>query len=168
MVQRRQERDLRFFLPLVSDLTEPQARLVLVFQAVMLRHAAGAVPALLDQDVADAAEAVAATLETARKGVIYEHQAGIDPGAATERRAPGRARLARARALADRQGRARRRRSLFGGSSRPRGRPPLPWLATNLPSSSTSRGAWRRSRARATPGHGGATTGGGSSLIITG
>lgn len=79
VVQRRRERDLRFLLPIVSDLTEPQARLMLLFQAVMLRHAAAAVPRLLDQDVADAAEAVAATLETSRKGVIYEHQAASIP-----------------------------------------------------------------------------------------
>jgi hypothetical protein len=79
VVQRRRERDLRFLLPIVSDLTEPQARLMLLFQAVTLRHAAAAVPRLIDQDVADAAEAVAATLETARKGVIYEHQAASLP-----------------------------------------------------------------------------------------
>jgi hypothetical protein len=73
-VQRRQERDLRFFLPLVSDLTEPQVRILMVFRAALLSHAKHAIPAVLDSDVADAAEAVAATLETARKGVIYEHQ----------------------------------------------------------------------------------------------
>jgi hypothetical protein len=32
------------------------------------------VPALLDEDVAAGAAAAAATLETARKGIIYEHQ----------------------------------------------------------------------------------------------
>jgi hypothetical protein len=79
VVQRRRERDLRFLLPIISDLTESQARLMLVFQAVMLRHAAAAVPRLIDQDVADAAAAVAATLETARKGLIYEHQAASLP-----------------------------------------------------------------------------------------
>jgi hypothetical protein len=73
-IQRRQERDLRFLLPLVSDLTEPQSRLMLFFQAVILRHAAEAIPAVLDIDVAEAAAAVAATLETARKGVIYQHE----------------------------------------------------------------------------------------------
>jgi hypothetical protein len=74
VVQRRQERDLQFFLPLVADLTEPQSRLVLLFQAVLLRHAALAIPAVLDVDVAEGAAAVAATLETARRGLIYEHQ----------------------------------------------------------------------------------------------
>jgi hypothetical protein len=78
-IQRRQERDLHFLLPLVEDLTEPQSRLVLFFQAVLLRHATEALPALLDADVADAVAAVAATLETARKGVIYEHEASSVP-----------------------------------------------------------------------------------------
>ena len=74
VVQRRQERDLGFLLPLISDLTEPQASLVLLFRSALLNHAAQAIPAVLDVDVAEAAAAVAATLETARKGVIYQHE----------------------------------------------------------------------------------------------
>ena len=74
IVQRRQERDLGFLLPLISDLTEPQASLVLLFRSALLNHAAQAIPAVLDVDVAEAAAAVAATLETARKGVIYQHE----------------------------------------------------------------------------------------------
>jgi hypothetical protein len=79
VVQRRQERDLHFFLPLVADLTEPQSRLVLLFQDVLLRHAAHAIPAVLDVDVVEGAAAVAATLETARRGLIYEHQPASVP-----------------------------------------------------------------------------------------
>jgi hypothetical protein len=79
VVQRRQERDLHFFLPLVADLTEPQSRLVLLFQDVLLRHAVHAIPAVLDVDVAEGAAAVAATLETARRGLIYEHQPASVP-----------------------------------------------------------------------------------------
>ena len=74
IVQRRQERDLGFLLPLISDLTEPQASLVLLFRSALLNHAAQAIPTVLDVDVAEAAAAVAATLETARKGVIYQHE----------------------------------------------------------------------------------------------
>jgi hypothetical protein len=74
VVQRRQERDLGFLLPLVSDLTETQYRLVVVLQSVIVKHAEGAIPALQDGDVAEAAAAAAATLETAGKGIIYEHQ----------------------------------------------------------------------------------------------
>jgi hypothetical protein len=75
VVQRRQERDVSFIIPLVSDLTESQYSLLLVFQSATVKHAAAAVPALRDEDVAAAADAAAATLETARKGIIYEHQA---------------------------------------------------------------------------------------------
>jgi hypothetical protein len=79
VVQRRQEKDLNFLLPLISDLSDAQYRLVLLFQSVTLKHADGAIPPLQDADVADAAAALAATLETARKGIIYEHQAASVP-----------------------------------------------------------------------------------------
>jgi hypothetical protein len=75
VVQRRQERDVGFLLPLVSDLTETQYRLVVLFQSITIKHAEHAVPALLDLDVAEGAAAAASTLETAGKGIIYEHQA---------------------------------------------------------------------------------------------
>jgi len=75
VVQRRQERDVSFILPIVSELTETQYRLLLLFQSATVTHAAGAVPKLRDEDVAEAAAAAASTLETARKGIIYEHQA---------------------------------------------------------------------------------------------
>src|SRR5262249_33297184 len=68
VVQRRRERDMGFFLTLVSDLNEAQYRLLLYFQAIAARHAIGAIPALLDQDVAEASNALAGTLETAGKG----------------------------------------------------------------------------------------------------
>lgn len=79
VVQKRQERDLRFYLPLIADLTEAQYRLALLLQAVIVRHASSALPAPVDQDVADGAAAAAATLETAGKGIIYEHQATSIP-----------------------------------------------------------------------------------------
>jgi hypothetical protein len=70
---------MSFFLPLVSDLSEPQYRLMLYFQATAAQHAVGAVPSLRDQDVAEATAALAGTLETAGKGIIYEHQAASIP-----------------------------------------------------------------------------------------
>jgi hypothetical protein len=78
-IQRRQEKDLRFVLPLMLDLEETQYRLVVFFQSVVLRHASSALPPLNDLDVADGAGAVAATLETAGKGIIYEHRAASMP-----------------------------------------------------------------------------------------
>lgn len=78
-VQRRRERDYRFLLPLVAELTEQQYRLLLAFQAVTLKHAASVVPSPIDADVRDAAATAASTLETSQKGIIYEHQAGTIP-----------------------------------------------------------------------------------------
>ena len=75
VVQRQHERDMQFLLPRIGDLTETQYRLFLYVQALVLRHAKNAMPAPQDADVADAAASVAATLETARKGIIYEHRA---------------------------------------------------------------------------------------------
>jgi hypothetical protein len=54
-------------------------RLVLLFQSVAVKHAQSAMPSVEDVDIAEAASAVAATLETARKGIIYEHQAVSAP-----------------------------------------------------------------------------------------
>jgi hypothetical protein len=79
VVQRRQERDVSFILPIVSELTETQYRLLLLFQSATVKHAHGAMPNLRDEDIAEAAAAAAATLETARKGIIYEHQAASVP-----------------------------------------------------------------------------------------
>jgi hypothetical protein len=79
VVQRRQERDLSFVLPLMSDLTETQYRLLLVFQSAVVAHEPAALSSLRDEDIAEAAAAAASTLETARKGIIYEHQAAAVP-----------------------------------------------------------------------------------------
>jgi len=75
VVQRRQERDVSFILPIVSELTDTQYRLLLLFQSATVHHASSALPRLRDEDVAEASAAAASTLETARKGIIYEHQA---------------------------------------------------------------------------------------------
>jgi hypothetical protein len=79
VVQRRQEKDLRFLLPLLAQLTEQQYQLVLIFQGLIVQHAVSAVPSPLDSDVAEGTAALAATLETAGKGIIYQHQAASLP-----------------------------------------------------------------------------------------
>src|SRR5437762_3565531 len=79
VVQRQHERDMQFLLPRIGDLTETQYRLFLYVQALVLTYAKSAIPAPHDVDVAEAAATVAATLETARKGIIYEHQAASLP-----------------------------------------------------------------------------------------
>ncbi|HTM25183.1 MAG TPA: hypothetical protein VL225_08310 [Vicinamibacterales bacterium] len=76
---RQHERDMGFLLPRIGDLSEAQYRLFLFAAAIALRHSQQATPAPLDADVADAAASVAATLETAHKGIIYEHRAPSMP-----------------------------------------------------------------------------------------
>lgn len=79
VVQRRHERDVRFLLPLIHDLGERQYRLLLALQATILKYVGSALPPPNDEDVRDAAGALASTLETARRGIIYEHQTASMP-----------------------------------------------------------------------------------------
>ncbi len=76
VVQRRQERDVLFLLPLLHELTVRQQELVLLIQG-LLRRDREATPGLRDSDVEHAVRALAETYETASRGIIYEHAAGI-------------------------------------------------------------------------------------------
>lgn len=67
-------------LPTIRHLTERQYQLFFLFHSAIARHTPDGLARLLDADVADAAAAVAATLETASRGVIYEHAAQSLPG----------------------------------------------------------------------------------------
>jgi hypothetical protein len=73
VVRRRQERDVEQLLPTIRHLTERQYQLFFLFHTMMARYTPQGFSRLVDADVADAAAAVAATLETAARGVIYEH-----------------------------------------------------------------------------------------------
>ena len=65
---------MRFFVPRIAELTETQYRLLMLVQALVVQHAKNASPPPVDRDVAEAVASVAATLETAGKGIIYEHR----------------------------------------------------------------------------------------------
>jgi hypothetical protein len=80
VVRRQQERDVAILLPTIRHLTERQYQLFFLFHSAIARHTPDGLARLLDVDVADAAGAVAATLETASRGVIYEHAAQSLPG----------------------------------------------------------------------------------------
>ena len=75
VVQRRQERDFAAFAPVFEGLSESQSRLLLLFGTSIARHVPDDFQALHDDDIADAAATLAATLETAARGLIYEHRA---------------------------------------------------------------------------------------------
>ena len=78
-VRKRRERDVAFAAPMVHRLSEAGYRLLLAFQETISRYRPSTLPPLTDQDVAEAAGALAATLETAGKGIIFEHQARSIP-----------------------------------------------------------------------------------------
>jgi hypothetical protein len=75
IVRRQQERDVAVLLPSIRHLTERQHQLFFLFQTAVTRHQPDGFARLNDDDVAEAAATVAATLETASRGVIYEHSA---------------------------------------------------------------------------------------------
>jgi hypothetical protein len=73
VVRRQQERDVAVLLPTIQHLTERQYQLFFLLQTAIARHKPEGFARLVDDDVAEAAAAMAATLETAARGVIYEH-----------------------------------------------------------------------------------------------
>ncbi len=73
VVKRQHEADVARLVPSIQALTERQQQLFFLFQSVIAKHQPEGFARLVDSDVADAAASVAATLETAAKGVIYEH-----------------------------------------------------------------------------------------------
>lgn len=72
-VKRQQERDAAVLYPSIRHLTERQYQLFFLFQSAIARHTPDGFTRMVDEDVAQAAAAAAATLETAARGVIYEH-----------------------------------------------------------------------------------------------
>jgi hypothetical protein len=59
----------------LTEIQCPEHQLFFLFQSLIARHTPEGFSRLLDDDVAEAAAAVAATLETAARGVIYDHAA---------------------------------------------------------------------------------------------
>ena len=66
-------------LPLLQGLSERQARLFLMLAAVSRGTRATPLQKLVDDDIAQAAGALAATLETAGRGIVYEHRPRRSP-----------------------------------------------------------------------------------------
>ena len=79
VVQRRQERDARFLLPIVAGLQPSQYELFFFVQQLLHGIDRTGGQPLDDRTVRECAEALAKTYETASKGIIYEHQASSPP-----------------------------------------------------------------------------------------
>jgi hypothetical protein len=65
----------------MRDFNEEQARMFIGLSRSVLEHRPLDLQPLVDDDVADAAGALAATLETSSRGVFYEHRPATAPAA---------------------------------------------------------------------------------------
>jgi hypothetical protein len=72
---RQQQEDLEVTMQLVRDLNERQSRIFFLVATFVVRYQPSELHSLVDDDLVEAAGALAATLETATRGVIYEHHA---------------------------------------------------------------------------------------------
>jgi len=73
-VVRQQQRDLGLLVQFMRDLNERQSQLFFFVATFLVRYESPELQALIDNDVGEAAAALAATLETSSRGVIYEHR----------------------------------------------------------------------------------------------
>ena len=80
VVKRQQEHDLAVLMSALGRVSESQLQLFFLVHTFIFRFKPTAVARLVDADVAEAASALAATFETASRGVLYEHQASALPG----------------------------------------------------------------------------------------
>jgi hypothetical protein len=78
---RRQQRDVGLLVHVMRDLNRRQSELLLLVLTFLLRYEPPVLQPIVDDDVADAAAALAATFETAARGVIYEHRPASQPAA---------------------------------------------------------------------------------------
>jgi hypothetical protein len=74
VVVRRQQRDLTQFIQALRDFDERQSRLFVAINTAIVRYQPSDLHTIVDEDAIAAAAAVAATFETAARGVIYEHR----------------------------------------------------------------------------------------------
>src|SRR5262249_22670458 len=72
-VVRRQQRDLGLLVHFMRDLNERQSQLFFLTASFLVRYEPPEFHALADDDAADAASALAGTLQPSTRGVIYEH-----------------------------------------------------------------------------------------------
>lgn len=79
VVQRQRERDLPLLVQMIEGLTAGQGEALQLLQARIQAHRATAIPPIRDADVEQAVHALAATLETAARGILYEHQTASVP-----------------------------------------------------------------------------------------
>lgn len=73
-VRRRQERDLAFLMAMHEGLSPAQSELFWAILTFVVGFRGDPLVTVVDEDLSDGAAALAATYETAGRGVIYEHR----------------------------------------------------------------------------------------------
>jgi hypothetical protein len=76
---RQQQRDAELLVQCMRDLSERQSQLFFLISTFLQRYEPPELQPLIDDDVAEAAAALAGTFETAARGVIYEHRPAAPP-----------------------------------------------------------------------------------------
>lgn len=71
---RQQQRDVGLLVQFMRDFSQRQTQLLFLVASFLVRYQAPELQPLIDEDVAACADAMAATFETASRGVIYEHR----------------------------------------------------------------------------------------------
>jgi len=71
---RRHQQDVARVLQFIRDLGQQQSELFLRIASFVVHYRPGELQSVIDDDVAEAAGALAATYETSARGVIYEHR----------------------------------------------------------------------------------------------
>ena len=72
---RQRQHDVATMMHAMRDLNQRQSQLFVIVATFLVRYQAPELQPLVDADVADATAALAATFETASRGVIYDHRA---------------------------------------------------------------------------------------------
>jgi hypothetical protein len=85
VVKRQQEQDLTLLMSTVGRLNEGQLQLFFLIQTMVARFSPDGLPRVVDADVAGAAGALAGSLETASRGLVYEPRAASPTGEALRR-----------------------------------------------------------------------------------
>jgi hypothetical protein len=78
-VVRRQRHDLGLLVEFMRDLNDRQSQLFFLIATLIARYKSPDLESIVDEDVAQAAGTLAATFETAARGVIYEHRTASIP-----------------------------------------------------------------------------------------
>ncbi len=77
---RQQQHDLELAVQVIRDLNERQSQIFFLVTTFIVKYQPPELHSLTDLDLAEAAAALAATFETATRGVIYEHHAASGAG----------------------------------------------------------------------------------------